>query len=198
MPKEAIVAVPYILAKSFEDAHGFARGELGVERGSYRVVTSPSAISAVRGADLHLVKGWEKRADRFAFATALKYTRLNVIDHTDDEPVAAAEVQQPVPQPDGLFPNGYQQMLFAVDEASAFFDSAPPADNQAATEQVADRTAIMQEMSDEIGRLEQDAAPAKETPEPVKPVKNRRRSRCKECGVLHFKEDGCPTDDGAQ
>lgn len=72
------MASPYILAKTMRDAHNFAR-EIGLAKGHYYLVNSPSSISGRRGSDLYLVPGWERRHDRFAMRSALKYTRLNVI-----------------------------------------------------------------------------------------------------------------------
>lgn len=164
---------PYILARTLKEAHEFAREKLGLSRGQYRVVMTPSTVSSVRGSDLHLVPGHEKRYDRFAMRTALKYTRLNLIEHDVDEaPVTAPE------QPDGLKPPGVQLTIVSSDDATAFFGVTVPEETPV-TEQ---------------------APTADETPEepqaevPAEPKKNRRRSRCKECGTLHFKEDACPSE----
>lgn len=83
-----MAAAPYILARNFTDAHVFARDVLGLDRGYYRVVTSPSSISGMRGADLHLVPGYQNRPDRFTLRSVLRWTRMNIVDHTQaKEPV---------------------------------------------------------------------------------------------------------------
>lgn len=96
------MAAPYILARTLRDAHDFAREELGLSRGQYRVVTSPSTLSGRRGTDLYLVPGYENRHDRFAMRGAIRYTRLNVID---------VEKQAEEPETDGLTPAGTQPEL---------------------------------------------------------------------------------------
>ena len=65
--------------------------------------------------------------------------------------------------PDNLVPEGVQLVLVTQQEASAFFDV--PTDVPA------------------VEALE----PATETA----PRKGKRRSRCKECGTLHFKDEAC-------
>lgn len=182
-----MAATPHILAKTLKDAHAFANEELGLPRGKYRVVTSPSSISSVRGADLYLVPGYEKRFDRFAMKGAIRWTRLNVIDvaaQKAEEPptvvVVAVPDDTPVPQhhqdmlarvlsrPDGLEPPGVQMTLVSDEEAAAF---------------VATETSNGDNMIAEGGPVS-----------PEEPQKNRRRRRCKDCGTLHFKGDSCPSD----
>lgn len=196
------MANPYILAKTMKDAHAFAQESLDLRPGRYRVVTSSSSISGPRGADLYLVPGWEERFDRFAVKGALRYTRLNVID------VATAEVflvKAPEPQTDGLIPAGTQLTL---DDASAFFDDISNGNSMIAEgspdpfgeqfEIVPDRVDTLQAISDEIAAVEDAPAkdaqlePPAETPAPAEPEKKRRRTRCKSCNTLHFKDDSCP------
>lgn len=115
------MAAPYILARTLLDAHTFAREELGLAKGHYRIATSPSSISGRRGTDLYLVPGYEKRYDRFAMAGALKYTRLNKID--------VAKLRKSGAVPDGLEPAGEQLTLIDADEATRFFDLLEDVDN---------------------------------------------------------------------
>lgn len=75
-----MAAAPYILARTFAEGHNYALETLGLEKGSYRIVNSPSTLRAVRNVDLHLVPGWKKRFDRFSMISALKWSRMNVID----------------------------------------------------------------------------------------------------------------------
>lgn len=143
---------PYVLARTFQEAHDFARDELGLAHGDYTVVNHPSTLKSVRGADLHLAPGHQNRFDRFAMAGALRWTRMNVVDHTQDVIAGAVE--------DDLEPAGEQMMIVSDTEADSFV-------------------------------REQDET--QEAEEPDGDVK-RRRSRCKSCGTLHFKEESCPSE----
>lgn len=100
------MALPYICARNFGEAHRFAREELGLEKGQYRLVASPSTISGRRGTNLYLVPGWERRSDRFALKSALRWTRLAVIDVAEQRQDAA---------PDDLEPTGEQLTAFDAD-----------------------------------------------------------------------------------
>lgn len=156
-----MAAAPYILARSLKEAHEFARGELGLPHGRYRVVNHPSTLKSVRGADLHLVPGYQNRFDRFAMKGALRWTRMNVIDHTEGVVGGAVE--------DDLEPAGEQLMIVSAEEAHSFLVDTSNGDN----------------MVSEGGPV---------APEPETDDVKRRRSRCKTCGTLHFKEDGCPSE----
>lgn len=184
------MAAPYILAKTMLDAHTFARETLGLGKGHYRVVTSPSSISGRRGTKLYLVPGYEKRHDRFAMAGALKYTRLEKIDAAD------LLAEEPVETPDDLEPAGVQLVITeGADPAlladfEAFLDSGSPeptplvalvTDGEHETEE-----SLLEAVIDEIAEDIEPAAPAEEeveTPEAEEPKPTRRR-RCKECGLL--------------
>jgi len=146
-----VAAAPYVLARTMAEAHAYARGELGLLHGQYRIVNTPSTLKSVRGVDLHLVPGWQNRFDRFAMKGAIRWTRMHVID------VAEQRAQEPS-VPDDLKPAGSQLSLVSNEEAHAF-----------------------------VALLEPQPDPAPE------PAGNRRRSRCKECGTLHFREEGCPS-----
>lgn len=150
-------AQPYILARTFQDAHMFARETLGLLHGQYRVCTSASTIKSIRNCDLILAPGWERRYDGFTMRSAIRWTRMNVRDWEKEQAEAPVE-----PTPDGLEPAGYTPALDA-DEATAFFaDAAEPT----------------------VTTVEEQA----EEPAPS----GRRRSRCKSCGTLHFKDEDCP------
>lgn len=148
---------PYVLARTFNDAHVFARETLGLAHGRYRVCTSAGTIKSIRNCDLILAPGWERRFDGFTMRSAIRWTRMNVINWEERQAEAPAE-----PTPDGLEPNGYTPSLDA-DEATAFF--ATPEEPSAPAP------------------VEQAEAPA-----------GRRRSRCRNCGTLHFKEESCPPE----
>lgn len=182
-------ALPYILARTLKEGHQFARGVLGLPNGRYRIVNSAGTLKSVRNADLYLVPGWEKRYDRFAIQTALRWTRMNKIDVAEggleqqdprgpltDEVLDLAYAEhavrsgegapgiQIVSQPDGLDPPG-EQLAISTD----FFDDVSNGDDMVS-----------------------EGGPADPEPEsePLRP--GRRRSRCKECGSLRYKGDPCP------
>lgn len=181
------MAATYILARTFREAHLFAKDVLGLDAGYYRVVNSVGTLKAVRGADLHLVPGWRRRSDRFAFESALRWTRMNVIDvelQQAEEPAAPAPAE-PVQTPESEHPENGDDVPVSPDDATAFvLELHLPADVDAPLDEPEPKT---------------DDASEAPTPEPEvaeeKPKKNRRRSRCKECGNLHFKEDPCPESD---
>lgn len=149
------MVAPHILARTLKEAHAFAREELGLERGRYRVVTSPSSISSVRGADLYLVPGWQNRHDRFAMKGALRWTRLNKVD------VAEMQAEEPAIT-DDLNPPGEQLTLISDEEAHAFIADDGP------------------EVAPDV--VEQGHSDLSSNDD--KPKTRRRRRRCKECGIL--------------
>lgn len=184
------MAAPYILAKTLLDAHTFARETLGLGKGHYRVVTSPSSISGRRGTKLYLVPGYEKRHDRFAMKGALKYTRLEKIDAAD------LLAEEPVETPDGLEPAGVQLAITeGADTAlladfEAFLDAGSPepsplvalvTDGEHETEE-----SLLEAATDEVAlaltpaEVEQVEEALAEEPD----AKPTRRRRCKECGLL--------------
>lgn len=200
------MAAPYILARTLKDAHEFARDELGLSRGRYRVVTSPSTLSGRRGTDLYLVPGHENRHDRFAMRGALRYTRLNVID-------VATQAEAPA-ELDGLTPEGTQPELTEgadpalVAEFEAFLTQGVADEETAGTPESAAGDPVDDDWKAELEKhLEPEGFEPPETltandvirlaAEPDKPAAEvlaeepapadetkRRRRRCKECGVL--------------
>lgn len=82
-------AAPKIVARNFHEAHTFAREVLKLSQGTYRVVANPAALFGY--GEVHLVPGWDKRPDRFAVRNKLRYTRLTVIDHSEDPAEAQDE-----------------------------------------------------------------------------------------------------------
>lgn len=181
------MAAPYILAHRLSDAHRFAQDELGAARGYYRIVTSPGSIKGPVGADLFLVPGWERRYDRFSMKTALKFTRLNVIDVEEwrreqaEEPADgpterdlevayrynalrdASQEEEPNGEPDGLDPLGEQ---ITIEDADGMLTAMGRRDP---------------EIADLVAEPTESDAQAEEP--------KRRRRRCKECGVLVDPDD---------
>lgn len=172
------MAAPYVLARTLREAHAFARGQLGLRVGHYRIVNSASTIKSVRGADLYLVPGWENRYDRFAVKGAIRWTRMNVID------VAQQQAEEPPAVPDDLEPAGEQLIIATPDEVAEFFDTSN-GDNMVAEGGPANDPTTYNDDGVDI---------AEQAEEPAAKPKNRRRSRCKNCGNLHYKEDPCPDE----
>lgn len=158
-----MAAQPYILARTMKAAHTFAREDLGLAHGQYRIVNSPSTVKSVRGADLYLVPGYQNRFDRFAMKGAIRWTRMNVINVDE-------QAQEPA-VPDDLVPEGVQlvfdeSMIITAEEVSAFFEIQP---DPVVTEE-------LESISEEPDRTGQ------------------RRSRCKTCGTLHYRDEPCSDD----
>lgn len=97
-----MAGAPYILARTMKEAHSFARDVLGLTYGHYRIVNTPATLKSVRGVELHLVPGWQNRFDRFTMKAAMRWTRMEVIEHNEDEVLE---------EPDDLEPAGTQLAL---------------------------------------------------------------------------------------
>lgn len=221
---------PLILAQSFKAAHQYATEELGLSVGHYRVVTTAGTIKAVRGVDIHLVPGWEKRPDRFTMRSALKWSRLNIVDVEKlRESRAAFDAAMP-PAEDKRYPldertqtvaarynalrdlAAYEAALPKVEITVVPDDTEVPQHHVDMVAKVLPTTSNGDNMVAEGGPADEDediviepspsaavAAEPEPTPEPVeqKPAKRRRRSRCSDCGNLHFKEEPCPPSEDA-
>lgn len=186
---------PKIVARNYTEAHKFARETLGLPKGQYRVVTSPSSLMGMSG-EVHLAPGWDKRPDRFAIRGKLKYSRLTVIDHEADE----VEIEEtPAEEQESIEETSNGDHM--VDEGAPLFEVP---------------SALLQEIVDEMHETESDEKPAEEQesqeevePEPdtddddngvkeddsdndvedERPLNGRRRRRCKECGNLIHPDD---------
>lgn len=172
------MAAPYILARTFAEAHTFAREDLGLQPGHYRVVNSAGTLKAVRGADLYLVPGWDSRFDRFPIKTALRWTRMNVID------VAERQAEEPAEGGDDLDRVGEQT---TIEDANAFLLAHGTPD--AEIKELVETDGLKPEGVQLT--LVPDIKP-EPAPEPEVAPKKRRRSRCKQCGTLHYRGDPCP------
>jgi hypothetical protein len=166
------VAPPFILARNYSEAQRFALHELGLGKGHYRLVTSTSSISGRRNTDLYLVPGWERRADRFALKSALRYTRLNLID--------VAELRKRGATDDGLNPPGVQPTL-DEDLFFAEIDTMIAEGGPVAPEEPQSLVSLITNGEHETEESLRNAA-IEEIAVDL-PVKRRRR-RCKECGTL--------------
>lgn len=179
---------PLILARTFKDAHTYAMDELGLKIGHYRVVNAPGTLKAVRNTTLHLVPGWDKRPDRFGMKAAMRYGRNEIVD------VAALRAEEPAEQPD-VDPTPEGTDFFDAVIASEEFEPLPeptcvdcgltPCDDEC-------KSAVAAEAAAQVAQDDE--------PEPVadeKPKKAKRRTRCKKCGTLHFKDEACPPSEDA-
>lgn len=176
-----MAAHPYILARTLGEAHAFARGPLGLVHGTYRVINSPGTIKSVRNVDLILAPGWEKRFDYFSMKGAIRWTHMNVVDRTQAEEPDVT---------DGLEPAGIQLTLVSDDEADAFVAGdlraleamLEPAGWEPPETLSANQVLALAASPDALG----SDVLADETA--------RRRSRCKICSTLHFKDESCPSE----
>lgn len=265
------MAAPLILARTFRDAHAYAQGKLGLSIGHYRVVNSPGTLKAVRGTEIHLVEGWDKRPDRFSMKSAMRYCHNRIVDTTAEAPRvihfvsdggmlhAVADVSDAVGvdtpedvtcptcteilEREGLpkieitvvpddtpTPQHHLDMIERVAphlaeptveeaEAATLEATAQVTQDDEPTEE--DWKAELESMlepegweppasltAEQVLRLAAgesgaEVAPMSErTPTVVAPEaealaaekpKARRRSRCKDCGNLHYKDEPCPT-----
>lgn len=197
------MANPLILARTFKEAHAFAQDRLGLRIGYYRVVNSAGTLKAVRGVDLYLVPGWRNRPDRFTMASALKWTRLNTID------VEARPDFDAVEEPPAATGDDFTDLITGADsntlETIGTINGTPVIEDPS-IEGLEGRVVDVMPTIDTPGAG--DAMPTVErpegTPEPVemptieaeKP-KARRRTRCKTCDTLHYKDEACPTPEDA-
>jgi hypothetical protein len=160
-----------------KEAHEFARGPLGLEHGRYRVITSASTIKSVRGADLHLVPGWQNRFDRFAVKGAIRWTRMNIVDHADGVQAAPAE------DPRGPLTDEVLELAYAEDSIRS--GNGAPGIVSESQDEALDALEAAQERG--------EAVPSDPEGIPVVPEQKtedkRRRRRCKECGVLIEPDD---------
>lgn len=176
------MAAPYILARTLKEAHAYARGVLGLTVGHYRVVNSAATVKSVRNVDLHLVPGWQNRYDRFAMKSALRWTRMNVIEAPEETPLTPPPSDTVPEIPDGLEPHGVQ---LSIDEMLAL-----GAEVVAEVEAKAEETEEVESQEDEEPSTESTPPavdPATEEADEKKP--RRRRRRCKECGELVDPDD---------
>ena len=194
------MAAPYILARTLREAHTFARETLGLPVSQYRVVNSSGTLKSVRGVDLYLVPGWQNRYDRFAMKSAIRWTRMNVID------VANQPVEAPA-DPRGPLTDDILDLAYAEDAVRSgqgapgivigTFGGAPVVEHPDGLKPAGVQpTLSFDDLFEDVGgsttpapeQAEEPAPePQPETPaEPVaeEPVVKRRRRRCKECGVL--------------
>ena len=205
---------PLIIARSFKAAHAFASDELGLRVGHYRVVNTAGTLKAVRGVDVHLVPGWDKAPGHFAIKTALRYAKgLNIIDHAAEasEPKPTEVIITAVPD-DTEVPQHHVDMVAKVlpTVETDFFDGVDvpplPPEEPEPTPTCVDcgltpceedcRAAIPEAVAQvtQDDEPEVDAMSAAAATPPTEKPKAKRRSRCKDCGNLHFKDEPCPED----
>lgn len=213
------MAAPLILARTFKDAHTFAREQLGLSHGYYRVVNSAGTIKAVRGVDLYLVPGWNKRPDRFTMTSAIKWCRLNVID-VATQPIAERWVNDDRTRTIAARYNAIYHTEPALD-LNDFVEVQRPGSAEATDPFTAFLTAgVTPEAPEPVAvcvdcGLDPHAPDCDSntletlTPTPAEvsearavaednarlsdeaPKKNRRRRKCAKCEQLHFKGDPC-------
>jgi hypothetical protein len=204
------VAAPLILARTFKDAHRYAQDVLGLRIGYYRVVNDSGTIKAVRGTEIHLVPGWDKRPDRFKMKGAMRYCRNRIID------VAAQQAAPADPRGDlteRKLEVAYRYNRILSQAGGEHQIVAQSASNTLETEEdretpkldalmsetlmgetnFFDEPYLNEEGSITTGPIPTVVSPEAEALAAKKP--GRRRSKCKTCGNLHYKDDPCPEAD---
>jgi hypothetical protein len=216
LAQEATVALPLVLARSFREAHAFAKERLDLRVGHYRVVNDAGTIKSIRGTQLYLVPGWDKRPDRFKMQGAMRYCRLEIVD------VAAEQAQEPAPVDERWADTAYTRTiaerynslrdlpedvptpkLNALMKDTDFFDSIdttplpPEAPEPVATCVDCGLTPHADDCAAHQPTPADPASNTLETPEPpAEKPKARRRSKCKKCEQLHYKDEPCPEVEG--
>lgn len=203
---------PKIVARNYTEAHRFARETLGLLKGQYRVVTSPSSLMGMSG-EVHLAPGWDKRPDRFAIRGKLKYSRLTVIDHEADE-VKTEETPAEVPEtieetsngdhmvdegaplfevPENLLEDIREQLRISVEVTDDFTPAAEAVDEAVEEIEPEDKPAEEQDVEPEPETNDDDNGVKEDDSdkdvEDERPLNGRRRRRCKECGNLIHPDD---------
>jgi len=164
-----------ILAKNITEANHYAK-VIGLERFSYRAVRNAGAIRGVRNAEVHLLSSFAKRLDRHAILASLRWARLDVFYVAfENGQIVDSDISNMLEIPEGMT----ERQLEAAYRYNAIRDGAFEA---ALDEHLGIPT---EEESEQTGTTEPS-----ETPAP-KETKRRRRTRCKDCGALHFSEEPC-------
>lgn len=187
------MAAPLILGRTFKQAHAFARDVLGLSFGHYRVVNSPGTIKAVRNTKLYLLEDWDKRPDRFSMKTAMRYCRNEIIDTTVEAPIVDDRGELTERQLEVAY--RYNRLIGTISSTPVVVHESQEAAKAASLAEATDFFITSGVMSPE-GFTTSEPTPEPEVAE-EKPKRGRRRSRCKTCGNLHYKEDPCPPSEDA-
>lgn len=167
------MAQTLILAKSITEANRYARA-VGLERFTYRAVRSAGSIRGVRHAEAHLLSSFLERPDRHAIMGALRWAKtLEVfyVDFRDGE----------IRDGDEVVVNGPTERELEVAYRYNTLRDDSNGDNMIAE----GGPATPEEDSAQT-------APPESSEDPASAAPRRRRSRCGDCGELHFKDEPCP------
>jgi hypothetical protein len=174
VPKQRYVIV---LGANPQESHRYAR-RAGIPARNYRAPSSAASLKGLRSADVHLLPSFERRPDRHAIRAALRYVPdLRWIDVEMPAPVAV--------------PNEQLDLLDLLESTPAATDGllASTEDFELLQSPIIETVDLPEEPHGE-----QTGAPeSSEDPAPVAP--KRRRSRCKDCGTLHFTDQACQEPD---
>lgn len=180
-----------ILAKNTQEANHYAK-VIGLPRFTYRAVRDAGAIRGVRNAEVHVLRSFLKRPDRHNILSALRNARWTQTYYVVFEDGKIVD-----PNPPATFVTGADGTTEAYDGMVHMVTGGVHSTKGSLDR--ATREEILQEMSDEI-EDEEPSEPTAETepsedPAPAeKPERRRRRTRCKDCGNLHYKDEPCDTE----
>lgn len=195
----------FIVARTRREANDYA-ADAGLKRGDFTVISEVGQLRAARRGEIHLVDGWEQHPKRHALRAALRYTRIEVfeVDAPGAEAPQIATTTTNELDPglaaaiSGLDPRGdlTERQFEAAYRYNAMLTKADVAQRQVAALERGMPTGIVSTIGQpfEVSSEDEQATETEpsEDPAPTEEQVARRRSRCKECGELHYKGDPCP------
>jgi hypothetical protein len=159
-----------ILARNIREANHYAK-VIGLQRFSYRAVQSAGQIRGTRNAEVHMLSSFWRNPARFTVLNALRWAKLDVyyVDFVD------GKVLDGETEPEAEIEGPSERDLEVAYRYNRLLD-AEETDGE------------------EAGEAEQgeDAAPEAQGEAP-----KRRRTRCKDCGSLHYKDEACDPAESA-
>ena len=164
--------------------------------------------SALKWCRLNIIDVEQRRADQAAFDAAMPPAPVDTSVHWVSPQFAmvhAVPDVSAVQSSRDVSDVTCETCLEAIEQSTASeTPDEPVADmpEPAEAEEATPEPAPVDEAEPEIVVAEDNrpAAPAAEEPtpeQPTEPAKRRRRTRCKDCGTLHFKEEACPPSEDA-
>jgi hypothetical protein len=168
---------PYVivLAATPQEASEYIR-RAGIPRGRSRAAASASAIRGLRQATVHALPSFKSRRDKFAILAELRWAKVTEWVDVEMPPkrlTLAEALEEAFPEeparPLGHFARPMIQVIPTTDALEAQLEAEQPIEELGIAP------------GDIVDVEQADAA-----------LKNRRRTRCKDCGALHFKDEPCP------
>lgn len=186
-----------ILAKDIRQANQYAK-LAGLERFKYRAVTKAGSIRGVRNAEVHILPGFLARPDRHQILAALKAAKTLDVYYVDPaDLVEPLESHVASPLDESVYDEAYainaeidewiqactpqEGRLDILEDLSSFAAESEAAHPVTLAPGEVVAPALTEAFGDQV--VEQLNEPTK-----------RRRTRCKDCEELHFKDEECPVE----